>query len=81
MSVKIRPYRKGGYEVDIMIRQADGTTYRERRKSPYAAKSATAHWARERERYLVMHGTTPADRSAAGSNKKEVPTLAEFAPR
>jgi integrase len=81
MSVKIRPYRKGGYEVDIMIRQADGTTYRERRKSPYTAKSATTHWARERERYLVMHGTTPADRSAAGSDKKEVPTLAEFAPR
>lgn len=81
MSVKIRPYRKGGYEVDIMIRLPDGTTHRERRKSPYAAKSATVHWARERERYLVMHGPTPTGRDAADTEEKEVPTLAEFAPR
>ena len=44
MTVKIRPYRKGGYEVDIMIRLADNETHRERRKSPFAGKSASRRW-------------------------------------
>ena len=76
MSIKIRPYRKGGYEVDIVIRLPNGQTHRERRKSPFAAKSATTHWAKERERYLLVHGLTPTQ-----APKKEVPTLAEFIPR
>ena len=76
MSIKIRPYRKGGYEVDIVIRLPNGQTHRERRKSPFAAKSATASWAKERERYLLVHGLTPKQ-----APRKEVPTLAEFVPR
>lgn len=75
MTVKIRPYRNGGYEVDIMIRLANGKTHRERRKSPYSSKSASLRWGRERERHLLVHGPTST------ASKKEVPTLAEFAPR
>jgi integrase len=81
MSVKIRPYRKGGHEVDIMIHLANGETHRERRKSPYSSKSATLRWGRERERHLLLHGTTPAGHTEAGDNHKEVPTVAAFADR
>ena len=76
MSVKIRPYRKGGgYEVDIMIRLPNGQTHRERRKSPFTAKSASLRWGKERERFLLINGLTNTE------TKKELPTLAEFAPR
>src|SRR5680860_366879 len=81
MSVKIRPYRKGGYEVDIMIRLANGKTYRERRKSPYSSRSASLRWGRERERHLLVNGTTPAGQATAGTQEKEVQTIAEFADR
>ena len=39
MTVKVRPYRTGGWEVDIMIRLEDGQRYRERRKAPVTSKS------------------------------------------
>jgi len=85
MTVKIRPYRKGGFEVDIMIRLPNGQPYRERRKSPFTAKAASLRWANERERYLLIHGPTPRGDQTADNQeeekKPEVPTLAEFAPR
>jgi hypothetical protein len=31
MSIKVRPYKRGGWEVDVQVRLGDGTTYRERR--------------------------------------------------
>ncbi len=86
MTVKIRPYRRGGLEVDIMIRLPNGETYRERRKAPTDSRSAAMRWAKDRERHLLVHGptakTTKTDgRDAASTTTKEVPTLAEFAPR
>ncbi|EDM75939.1 Phage integrase [Plesiocystis pacifica SIR-1] len=82
MTVKIRPYRNGGYEVDIMTRLPNGKSHRERRKSPHSSKAASLRWGRERERYLLVHGPT---RRASGEDtaqpKKEVPTFTEFAPR
>ncbi len=56
MTVKIRPYRKSGWEVDIMIRLDDGQRYRERRKAPVKSKSAAQRWGEKRERYLLTHG-------------------------
>ena len=95
MSVKIRPYRgkEGVWEVDIVVRMADGQIVRERRKAPVTGKSAAQRWAQERERYLIQHGpersaahetsTTPATGATTKRDevKKEVPTLAEFGPR
>lgn len=86
MTVKIRPYRKGGWEVDIMILLDNGQRYRERRKAPVSSKSAALRWGEKRERYLLAHGP---ERDAADGpepaqeqqQKKEVPTFAEFAPR
>lgn len=73
MSVTLRPYRKGGWEVDITVRLANGSQYRERKRASRFSKSAAQRWAEDRERYLLQHGP-PA-------SKKEVPIFEEFAPR
>lgn len=73
MSVKVRPYRNGGWEVDIQFRLPDGRRHRERCKAPVESKSGALRWGEDRERHLLQHGPAPP--------KKEVPTLEEFASR
>ncbi|MEX1362297.1 MAG: tyrosine-type recombinase/integrase [Nannocystaceae bacterium] len=59
---------------------------RERRKAPVPTKSAARRWGEERERQLIQHYANN-DPSKDGEDdrpdlvKKEVPTLAKFAPR
>jgi integrase len=74
MSVSVRPYRNGqiGWQVDVRVRLADGSRYRDRKRIT-ASKSAAQRWGEERERHLLRFGL-PAP-------KREVPTLEEFAPR
>ena len=50
MSVKVRPYRKGGWEVDLRVILPDGTEHRQRRKCPLGSKLAAQRWGEERER-------------------------------
>jgi integrase len=72
MSVSVRPYRTGGWLVDVRVRLADGSRYRDRKRFT-ASKSVAQRWGQERERHLLQFGL-PAP-------KKEVPTLRDFAPR
>lgn len=74
MSISIRPYRngQGGWLVDVRVRLANGSRYRDRKRIT-ASKSAAQRWGEERERHLLQFGL-PAP-------KKEVPTLEQFAPR
>jgi integrase len=58
--------------VDVRVRLADGSRYRDRKRIT-ASKSAAQRWGQERERHLLQFGL-PAP-------KKEVPTLEAFAPR
>jgi integrase len=84
MTVKVRPYKRGGWEVDIMLTFPGRPPIRERRKAPVGAKSAAKRWGEERERQLVQHyaSTDPDDdTSRPDISKKEVPTLAQFVPR
>ncbi len=74
MSIRIRPYRSGGWEVDIHVRQADGTVIRERRQAPVTSKTAAERWAQARAQELAINGRKPPPKPVA-------PTLAEFAPR
>jgi integrase len=76
MSVTVRPYRNGGWEVDIRVTLPDGTEHRQRRRSPLASKSASQRWGDDRERTWYVELTAPA-----AEPKKEVPTLETFAPR
>jgi integrase len=71
--VKVRRYRNGGWEVDITFRWPDNSKYRERCKAPVDSKSGAQRWGEDREGHLLRHGPPQP--------KKEVPTLAEFAPR
>ncbi|HUL72984.1 MAG TPA: site-specific integrase [Vicinamibacterales bacterium] len=77
MSVKIRPYGKGGWEVDIRLRLPDGSVVRERTKSPVAGKTATMRWAQAREHALLVRGTPKAQTQEV----KTIVTLKDFAPR
>ena len=87
MSVKVRPHRRGGWDVDIRVLLATGVRHRERRKlnAKYSHKTAR-EWGERRERELLRDGppvreTTPAPNPPLPSPEKEVPTLREFAPR
>ena len=79
MSVTIRPYVNGGWEVDIRVVLPDGSVIRERKKAPSASKSAAQRWAEARERVLLVHGKPK--HAAKEEVKEETPTLREFAPR
>jgi integrase len=78
MSVTIRPYRGGGWEVDIRVVSPDGTRHkRERKHAPISSRSAFGRWAAARERVLFERLLSPPK----DQPRKEVPTLQEFAPR
>jgi integrase len=82
MSVTIRPYRKGGWEVDISVVTPDGARRaRERKLSPLASKTAALRWAEGRERLLFNRLVNPELDQPKKKRKKEVPTLQAFAPR
>src|SRR6266849_389623 len=73
MSTTVRPYRRGGWEVDITLRFPNGSRYRERKRVSHSSRSAAQRWGQDRERHQLQHGLPTA--------KKEVPTFEEFAPR
>ena len=56
MSITLRPYRRGGWEVDITLRLPNGSRHRERSKAPVSGKSAAQRWGEGRERHLLQHG-------------------------
>lgn len=74
MSVAVRPYRRGGWEVDIQWRSANGRRRRERRKVSMRSRSTAERWGELRERELVLQQPSAA-------KPKDVPTLAAFWPR
>jgi integrase len=73
--VKLRPYKRGGWEVDIRFRWPDGEEYRERVKAPVDSKSGALRWGQEREMHLFRTGKPRKE------EKEEIPTLSEFFPR
>ena len=72
MSVAVRPYKRGGWHVDIRLVLPNGRGFASAGVQT-ASKSAAQRWGQERERHLLQHGLRKP--------KKEVPTLEEFAPR
>jgi integrase len=78
MSVKVRPYRRSGWEVDIRVTLPDQSEHRLRRKAPVASKSAAQRWGEDRERLWYQELTRP---QSPETQKEEVPTLRTFWPR
>jgi integrase len=80
MSVTIRPYRRGGWEVDIRVVTPDGVRQlRERKRAPVSSRSAALRWAEGLERVLFERLMSPPPHE--NPPPKEVPTLREFASR
>jgi integrase len=73
MPIVIRPYKRGGFEVDIVVLLPNSERIRERRRSPVSTRSGTQRWAEARERELLLRGMKPAPKKAA-------PLLSEFEP-
>jgi integrase len=77
MSVTVRPYVTGGWEVDIRVVLPDGTIIRERKKAQQPSESSARRWAEARERHLLLRGKPkPVEEEV-----DRIPTLKEFAPR
>lgn len=76
MSVTVRPYRRGGWEVDLRVILPNGSVHRQRRKAPVSGKSAAERWGEDRERDWYKQLIEPKAEA-----KKEVPTLNTFWPR
>ena len=79
MSVTIRPYRTGGWEVDIHVILPNGTRARSRTRKR-TSKSAALRWGLSRERAWLMDGL-PHPRKEVPAPENEVPTLEGFAER
>ncbi|MBK8264624.1 MAG: site-specific integrase [Nannocystis sp.] len=85
MSVKIRErvYPETNtvtWQADIHVKLIDGRKIRERSKIPGATSRAAAlKWARERERWLILHGHEKEEEEVEAAPK--MPTLAEFSER
>lgn len=73
MSVTVRHYRRGGWEVDILWRCPEGRRRRERKRLTVESKSAAQRWGDNRERELLIRGPLVP--------RAEAPTLREFWPR
>ena len=73
MSVTVRPYKRGGWEVDIQWRAPSGRRHRERKRLAVMSKVVARRWGENRERELLINGSKRA--------RKEVPTLEAFASR
>ena len=78
MTIRIRRYRRGGYEVDIRFTWPDGAPFRQRLRAPVASKSASQRWGEAREMELLRAGRLALQPPLP---EKEVPTLDEFKPR
>ena len=78
MSVTVRPYVNGGWEVDIRVQLPDGSVVRERKKTSASSKQAAQKWAESRERVLLVHGKP---KPATKEGIQQTPTLKEFALR
>src|SRR6516165_5312795 len=78
MSVTVRPYRNGGWEVDISVRLPNGSRHRERCKAPLRSKSAAQRWGEDREREWFHELTHP---QPTPKPEQEVPIVRDFGPR
>ena len=86
MTVRVRPYKRGGWEVDIMLTIPGRPRIRDRKKAPVSSKTAARRWGEERERQLIQHFTNTNPTEGGLDDRpdvatKEIPTLAQFVPR
>ena len=74
MSVKVRPYRRSGWEVDIRVTLPDQSEHRLRRKAPVASKSAAQRWEKIASDcgYRNSRSSIPRKAERGGANAERV---------
>lgn len=77
MTVKIRRFRTGGWEVDIHTYTPGGEFLRERSKSPVSSKEATKQWGALREAHLALKHGEGGCRCKANPTEEEVTSEAQ----
>jgi hypothetical protein len=65
MSVTVRPYKRGGWEVDIQWRAPNGRRQRERKRLAVMSKAVAKRWGEARERDMLLNGGNPLCQQAA----------------
>jgi len=75
VNLKVRPYKRGGWEVDIVLMLPSGEQWRERVRSPAESRAASKRWGEERASYVL------ANWQEVTRPKEVVPTLAAFEQR
>jgi hypothetical protein len=72
MTIKIRGYKRGGFEVDIRFTYPDGVPFRRRYRAPVESKSAAKRWGEAREAELLIENYARANRQkASGIDSKK----------
>ena len=69
MSVTIRPYRTGGWEVDIHVILPNGTRARSRTRKR-TSKSAALRWGLSREREWLVDRLPKPKKGGAGTRER-----------
>ena len=76
MNLKVRPYKRGGWEVDIVLNLPSGEQWRERVRSPAPSRAASKRWGEERASYVLANWE-----EVTRPKKEAAPTLAAFEQR
>ncbi|MBN1611758.1 MAG: site-specific integrase, partial [Polyangiaceae bacterium] len=75
MTVTVRQFRSGGWEVDIRFKWPDGTQFRKRAKAPVNTKAQARRWGEELQRETIVRG------KQAEEERAKAPTLTGFFPK
>ena len=62
MSVRITPYKRGGWEVDIRVRLPTGEKFRRKYKSPVGSKTAARWWGKSENAISPSTAPTSTER-------------------
>src|ERR1700737_2389421 len=76
VNLKVRPYKRGGWEVDIVLKLPSGEQWRERVRSPADSRAASKRWGEERASYVLANWE-----EVTRPKKEPAPTLAAFEQR
>ena len=78
MSVTVRPYRRGGWEVDVRVRLPDESEHRERRRAPVSLQVGGTTMGRRSRAPLVLRAHASAPQT---DSERRCPRSKRSAPR
>lgn len=80
MNVKVRQYKRGGWEVDVRVTLPNGEEHRERVRSTAKTEAASRRWGEDRAGWLLANWREVLEKKRT-KTEDQVPTLAGFQAR